>query len=104
MRTGKDRVQVEGVNEPVGICKVCVSPREIVIADANDVVFVPRQRAREAARVAGEIDSSEACIRELNDQGSTIAETRDKLSYHTLQRKIWDVSNTILRLRLKRCF
>lgn len=87
MRTGKDRVQVGGVNEPIGVGKVRVSPRDIVIADANGVVFVPRQRAREVARVAGEIDNSETCIRGLINRGSTIAEAREKLGYHTLQRK-----------------
>ncbi|OJI87942.1 hypothetical protein ASPTUDRAFT_50789 [Aspergillus tubingensis CBS 134.48] len=52
MRTGKDRVQVGGVNESVGIGKVRVNPRDIVVADANGVVIVPRHRAREVAEVA----------------------------------------------------
>ncbi|KAM5517494.1 ribonuclease e inhibitor rraa dimethylmenaquinone methyltransferase [Fusarium oxysporum f. sp. phaseoli] len=42
MWTGKDRVQVEGVNESIGVGKVRVSPRDIVVADANGVVIVPR--------------------------------------------------------------
>ncbi|KAJ5886123.1 demethylmenaquinone methyltransferase family protein [Penicillium subrubescens] len=87
MRTGKDRVQVGGVNEPVGIGKVRVEPRDIVVADANGVVIVPRARAREVAEVARKIEKSEAGIRELIVGGATVAEARKKLGYHTLQRK-----------------
>jgi regulator of RNase E activity RraA len=47
MRTGKDRVQVGGVNEPVGLGQVHVAPRDLVVADANRVVIVPRERVRE---------------------------------------------------------
>ncbi|KAK0642555.1 Protein DlpA [Lasiodiplodia hormozganensis] len=87
MRTGKDRVQVGGVNEPVGIGKVRVNPRDIVVADANGVVIVPRHRAREVAEVARRIEKSEERIREMITGGSTIADAREKLGYHTLQRQ-----------------
>ncbi|KAJ5316733.1 hypothetical protein PENANT_c016G07859 [Penicillium antarcticum] len=87
MRTGKDRVQVGGVNESIGIGKVRVQPRDIVVADANGVVIVPRNRAREVAEVARKIDKSEDGIRELIAGGASITEAREKLGYHTLQRK-----------------
>lgn len=87
MRTGKDRVQVGGVNEPIAIGKIRVEPRDIVVADANGVVIVPRARAREVAEVARQIEKSEAGIREMIARGATIAEAREKLGYHTLQRK-----------------
>ncbi|KAB8239044.1 RraA family protein [Aspergillus alliaceus] len=87
MRTGKDRVQVGGVNESIGIGKVRVNPRDIVVADANGVVIVPRDRAREVAEIARRIEESEAGIREMIAGGSTISEAREKLGYHTLQRK-----------------
>jgi regulator of RNase E activity RraA len=87
MRTGKDRVEVGGVNEPVAIGNVRASPRDIVIADANGVVIVPRHRAREVAEIASKIEESEAGIRKLISSGATIARARKKLGYHTLQRK-----------------
>lgn len=87
MRTGKDRVQVGGVNEPISMGRVRVNPRDIVVADANGVVVVPRSRAREVAEVATRIEETEEGIRELISQGATIAEARQKLNYHTLQRK-----------------
>ncbi|CAI7568521.1 unnamed protein product [Penicillium crustosum] len=86
MRTGKDRVQVGGVNESIGIGKVRVEPRDIVVGDANGVVIVPRDRAREVAEVARKVEKSEAGIREMIAAGATIAEAREQLGYHTLQR------------------
>ena len=87
MRTGKDRVQVGGVNEAIGIGKVYVQPRDIVVADANGVVIVPRNRVREVAELATKIEKSEEGIRELIISGASISEAREKLGYHTLQRK-----------------
>lgn len=87
MRTGKDRVQVGGVNESISIGKVRVNPRDIVVADANGVVIVPRTRAREVAEVATRIEESESGIRKLIAEGATIAEAREQLNYHMLQRK-----------------
>lgn len=87
MRTGKDRVQVAGVNESIGVGHVRVNPRDIVVADANGVVIVPRDRAVEVARLAKSIESSEDGIRDMITRGSTIAEARAKLGYHTLQRR-----------------
>ncbi|CEI60095.1 hypothetical protein FVEN_g8115 [Fusarium venenatum] len=87
MRTGKDRVQVGGINESIGVGKVRVSPRDIVVADANGVVIVPRDRAREVAELTKTIERSEQGIRDMISKGSTIAEAREKLGYHTLQRR-----------------
>lgn len=87
MRTSKDRVQVGGVNESIGIGKVRVNSRDIVVADSNGVVIVPRDRAREVAALSRTIEKSEQGIREMISEGSTISEAREKLGYHTLQRK-----------------
>ncbi|PPJ59525.1 hypothetical protein CBER1_08879 [Cercospora berteroae] len=87
MRTGKDRVQVADVGQAVRVGKVRVEHRDIVVADANGVVVVPRRRAREVARVAAEIEEAESKIRELLVSGVGIAEARKKLNYHMLQRK-----------------
>ncbi|GIZ42268.1 hypothetical protein CKM354_000554300 [Cercospora kikuchii] len=87
MRTGKDRVQVADVGQAVSVGKVRVEHRDIVVADANGVVVVPRRRAREVARVAAEIEEAESKIRELLVSGAGIAEARKKLNYHLLQRK-----------------
>lgn len=87
MRTGKDRVQVESVNATVAIGTVRVQARDIVVADANGVVIVPRARAREVAEAARRIEEIESRIREQIAQGKTLGEARAALGYHKLQTK-----------------
>jgi regulator of RNase E activity RraA len=87
MRTGKDRVQLESVNSTVGIGTVRVAARDVVVADANGVVIVPRARAREVAETARRIEEIESRIREQIDQGKSLGDARAALGYHTLQSK-----------------
>jgi regulator of RNase E activity RraA len=87
MRTGKDRVEVASVNQPVSIGQARVCARDIVVADANGVVIVPRERAHEVAACARSIEAVEAHIRALLDEGKSLREARAALGYHTLQRK-----------------
>jgi len=87
MRTGKDRVEVAAVNAPVSIGTARVCARDIVVADANGVVVVPRARAREVAATARKIEETESRIREQLSSGKTLGEARAALGYHTLQRK-----------------
>ena len=87
MRTGKDRVEVAAVNEPVSVGTARVCARDIVVADANGVVVVPRARARDVAEAARRIKATESRIREQIVAGKTLGEARATLGYHTLQRK-----------------
>ena len=58
-----------------------------MVADANGVVVVPRERAREVAELARKIEAVESTIREHIAGGKTLGEAREALGYHTLQRK-----------------
>ena len=87
MRTGKDRVEVESINHTVNIGSVRVEPGDIVIADASGVVIVPHKLAKEVAQIAHEIEKVESAIRQRITAGDSIHEAREKLNYHTLQRK-----------------
>ncbi|NDZ18230.1 diguanylate cyclase [Variovorax sp. WS11] len=87
MRTGKDRVEVESVNTPVSIGTARVVARDIVVADADGVVVVPRARARDVAELARKIEGVESEIRAQIAQGKTLGQAREALGYHTLQRK-----------------
>ena len=87
MRTGKDRVQVEAVNTTVAVGSARVAPRDIVVADANGVVIVPRGRAREVAETARKIEEVESRIREQIAQGKSLGEARAAMGYHKLQTK-----------------
>ena len=53
-------------------------PRDIVVADANGVVIVPRDRAREVAETARQIEAVEADIREPIASGSTLREAASR--------------------------
>lgn len=87
MRTGKDRVEIASVNQPVGVGTARVCARDIVVADANGVVVVPRARAAEVAETARRIEETESLIREQIASGKTLRHARAALGYHTLQRK-----------------
>jgi regulator of RNase E activity RraA len=69
----------------VGAARVCA--RDIVVADANGVVVIPRERAKEVAELARKIEDVESQIREHIANGKTLGEAREALGYHTLQRK-----------------
>ena len=87
MRTGKDRVEVVAVNQPVSVGHARVCARDIVVADANGVVIVPRDRAQEVAETARRIEHVEAQIREQIATGKSLKEARAALGYHSLQSK-----------------
>lgn len=85
MRTGKDRVQVDAIGGVLGIGTVRVASRDIVIADANGVVIVPRARAAEIAAAARRIEEVEAAIRCEIASGRSLREAREVMGYHGLQ-------------------
>ncbi|ANG98715.1 diguanylate cyclase [Brucella pseudogrignonensis] len=87
MRTGKERVQVDAVGGTVGIGTVRVTSRDIVVADANGVVIVPRARAAEVADAARKIEEAEAQIRHQIASGRSLRDARQLLGYHALQSK-----------------
>lgn len=87
MRTGKDRVEVAAVNVPVSVGTARVCSRDIVVADANGVLVVPRAQARVVAETSRKIEEVEARIREQIANGKTLGQAREALGYHTLQRK-----------------
>ena len=87
MRTGKDRVEVASVNQPVAVGTTRVAARDIVVADANGVLAVPRNKAREVAEIARKIESAENEIRKMISQGMTLREARRLMGYHQLQTK-----------------
>ncbi|HLI82800.1 MAG TPA: RraA family protein [Bryobacteraceae bacterium] len=87
MRTGKDRVQLEGLNIPVNIGDARVNPGDIVRGDSDGVVVVPREHEDAVLDAAEEIDAKEEQIRRLVQDGMTLAEARRRIGYHQLQTK-----------------
>ena len=85
MRTGKDRVQVEGVNVPVNIGDARVNPGDLLRGDADGVLVIPAAHEEAVLTAAEEIDAVEHRIREALKEGKTLAEARKALGYHQLQ-------------------
>ncbi len=87
MVTGKDRVELDGINVPVAVGEVQVRPGDIVVGDDTGVVIVPADRADEVWQAASEIDETERRILSLLEEGITLREARSRLGYHKLQSK-----------------
>lgn len=85
MRTGKDRVRLVSVGSELTINDVTISPEDIICADADGALSVPRARAEEVADLAEGIEATEARIVEAVKAGSTLVAARADLGYHNLQ-------------------
>lgn len=87
MRTGKDRVYVDGINVPVTLSDIQVFPGDIILGDDTGVVVIPQSRAEEVAGIAEEIDRKEQEILKLIEGGYSLKEARAMTGYHHLQTK-----------------
>ena len=84
-RTGKDRVQVEGVNVPVNIGNARVQPGDLLRGDADGVVVIPREHEERVLAEAERIEDAENKIREAVRGGMRLDEARKLHRYHQLQ-------------------
>ncbi len=87
MRTGKDRVEVLGMNLPVSMGEVQVRPADVLIGDADGVVVVPGSAAAKVLETAQQIEGAEQAIEAEAAKGTRLDEARVKFRYHQLQSK-----------------
>jgi regulator of RNase E activity RraA len=85
MRTGKDRVQVDGINVPATLGDVQVRPNDVVIGTDDGVLVVPNDRAEQVLDVARSISAAEEKIIAAVKSGSRLDEARKAHNYHHLQ-------------------
>ena len=85
MRTGKDRVRLAAVGEPVTVLGIEIHPGALVCADADGVVAVPAAEAERIAETAERIKRIEADIVAAARAGSTLRAARETFGYQTLQ-------------------
>lgn len=85
MRTGKDRIQIEGINVPVTIGGARAAPGDLVRGDADGVIVVPREHEERVLEVAAEIEAAEESIRQSIRGGMRLDEARRRYRYHKLQ-------------------
>jgi len=85
MRTGKDRVQLVGVEVPVTVGQVRVRPGDILLGDGDGIVVVPQEREREVLDTVFAIEQAEENIRQQVRAGARLDLARKQLGYHSLQ-------------------
>lgn len=86
MRTGKDRVQVAAVCEPVVISGVLINQGDLIVADIDGVVVVSKSHIKDVIDRAQAMQKIENTILQDTLAGMTISEARKKHNYHLLQR------------------
>jgi 4-hydroxy-4-methyl-2-oxoglutarate aldolase len=87
MRTGKDRVRVESIGEPVNIGGIRVETGDWLRGDGDGLVSIPLQRVGEVVAIAQEIHDAEERIREAITSGADLRTARADHGYHDLQRR-----------------
>lgn len=85
MRTGKDRVRIAAVGEPIGVSGIEVRPGDLVCADADGALVVPVGAVERIAESAERIDRVEAAIVADARAGGTLRAARARHGYHALQ-------------------
>jgi len=86
MVTGKDRVEVAGINVPVSVSGIQVRPGDLLVGDESGVLVAPIERVDEILSVATKIAENEKHIEEEVQKGSKLRDARQKFRYHELQR------------------
>ena len=85
MRTGKDRVEVESMQQPISLGEIQVRPGDILVGDADGILVVPRVRETEVFETAREIEDAEQGIERETAKGLRLDEARKAFRYHQLQ-------------------
>ena len=85
MRTGKDRMRCVAVQRPVRSSGVTIEPGDLIIADADGAVAVGIAHLGRVVELAERIEQTEQRIVDAVRAGSTLAQARAELGYHTVQ-------------------
>jgi len=85
MVTGKDRVYVDAVKQPVSISGLQVKQGDILLGDDSGSLVVPQEHAQAVLDTAKAIAVKEAEIEKNIHAGMTLKEARAKAGYHSLQ-------------------
>ena len=85
MRTGKDRVRVEAVQQPVVLGGVRVMPGDWLRGDGDGVVVLPAVRIGDVIAAARDVRGAEDKIRAAIEGGTPLRQARADLAYHSLQ-------------------
>lgn len=87
MVTGKDRVEVAQINEPVTVAGIKVCPGDLIFGDDTGALVIPYDRIERVLEIAKEIEQKEENIRQDLHSGISLREARARTGYHHLQTK-----------------
>jgi len=90
MHTGKDRVQMEAVQQPVSLPGARVEPGDLVVGDRDGVLVLPAAHAEQVVATAQRIEDVEDAIRAAVRAGGSLREARARHGYHALQTRAGD--------------
>jgi len=71
--SGKRRARVAGINEPVWLGGISVSPGDYLIADRTGIVVIPAARVRDVLVIAEHLERQDRRFRELLGEGKEFA-------------------------------
>jgi len=77
--TGKGRITTLSINTSIEIDGVEIHPKDLVVADDNGTIVVPRERVEEVLKIALEINTNEENVREKVGKGMTAREAEKEL-------------------------
>ena len=89
MVSGKNRVELDGLQEPIDIAGVEVRPGDYIVADGNGAIRVPADKVDEVVSRAEQVDRTEAAIAAAVRQGSRLDHARATFNYA----RPWDASD-----------
>lgn len=84
MRTGKGRVGLRAIQEPITFRGVEISPGDIIVGDADGIVVVPNHIRQEVWDLARIVEEAEHKIRHALMSGETLTAARSRFGYHSL--------------------
>jgi len=84
MVTGKGRVQLVALQEPVTAGDILVHSGDLVVADDSGVLVVPQKRQDEVLLKAQDIAGREERIAKMLDEGLSLKEARIREGYHQI--------------------
>jgi len=82
MRSGKNRITKRTVGEKITISGIDISPNDLIVADENGCLCVPKILISEVINRAEKVEKTEQRIKEAILEGMTLLEARKKFSYN----------------------
>jgi regulator of RNase E activity RraA len=83
MKSGKNRVRLASVQEPVQVCGTFVRPGDLMCGDGSGVLVVPADRCLEVAAEVTRVLDMERLVRADLGRGVSLREARSQRGYNT---------------------